>query len=1088
MLTPARRSLPLLPQDREIIKALGLSEAEYRQFLHKLPDYSGLRPGDPVAFITIGAAVWPVLLKLAAGAALLGVAALLQPKQQNAADPARIETKELDGQDIVRSDRFSPKAGFGSIQNVVTIGSTIPLVYANREEIDGVIYGGVRVNSNLLWSKVNTEGGNQFFRGIFLLGEGDEENMEIDTNQIALGDNLINGYSLGLAQSTVGRLTVYYRSGGGRITSDDYVAGRIAASDPGNSQNNGAEDVYAINDIESRQWFPSFSQATKPSNQTTFGLFAPIGNNLTYRMNPIIRPMFKPNLKPQGTNGDVVVLCYPDLTVRVKREKESDNFEGHTFIEEVDGEEDATRYLTEGTVFQYVIKARTDALREYTAGPSDDGNLAGPEAVENCRDIGSAIAARSNTYDDRLIVGELYKIGTAICVCVDRKDEPYVSAADNQPIGGGTDVWAKFQVVEPGYVQSTQTARTPGFWAARNGTNTAHLFRVAIGGFVMQRATDHVEVTIRSSVGLRINGLMSFRDAETRDYADFQSCTWAWNQVFAAGEVVYSNQYQSNTYTAPEERYSFWRIGYRKASSDDEWVYTSDLFGIRSSSGEAIYNHMRIKLPTVDRYEFRYLPVSGWEIRRDFNVSKCYVLDPQLSGVPLVDAAGLKLEFRGEEVPVSSATFRLPIGTSREYLDIPYIEAVGGGDSYIDNYGRLAELFCYDQITVNLGQPEHEIVAVNLVIKNEADPGYFSMALMGMNLQAGANLRELSQLSAYVTKGLGGVHTFPEVLQDMLTSDRYGVGSILSPKQIDTDALAETAEWTRGRKYFFDGTVSERVNVRSWAVDRAPQFLLDQIIQNGRFSLRPALYFDRPEPITGLFTAGNILPNSFRLIYFDQQQRQPPRISVKWREERRSSEVGSPGLFPVVQEVTVREATTSGRAPLRTIDLSDFCTNEQHAIDVAKLACKSARQITHQVTFKTLPTEARLELGRCIRLGLETTLYETPANGCVDEEGLVRTWPELVDGTYQVLLWDGMTDAIQETSLTISDGRSAAVNTVFCVANRQAKVRTYKVSSIGFDEDGNVDVEAVSFPTLEDTGYSSLTVDWDNPEAWKIER
>ena len=47
-----------------------------------------------------------------------------------------------------------------------------------------------------------------------------------------------------------------------------------------------------------------------------------------------------------------------------------------------------------------------------------------------------------------------------------------------------------------------------------------------------------------------------------------------------------------------------------------------------------------------------------------------------------------------------------------------------------------------------------------------------------------------------------------------------------------------------------------------------------------------------------MFTAGNILEDSFELTYFDQDQRQPPRVSVKWRQEQLNGRPRQPRLLP----------------------------------------------------------------------------------------------------------------------------------------------------------------------------------------------
>ena len=96
---------------------------------------------------------------------------LLAPKSQEP-EEANYEETKVDGQDVIRKDRFAPKNGFNSVQNVVELGSVVPIVYAKKETIGGKQYGGIRVNTNMLWSQLLSIGGGQFFRGIFFVGEG----------------------------------------------------------------------------------------------------------------------------------------------------------------------------------------------------------------------------------------------------------------------------------------------------------------------------------------------------------------------------------------------------------------------------------------------------------------------------------------------------------------------------------------------------------------------------------------------------------------------------------------------------------------------------------------------------------------------------------------------------------------------------------------------------------------------------------------------------------------------------------------------------------------------------------------------------
>jgi hypothetical protein len=109
---------------------------------------------------------------------------------------------------------------------VVGLGTTIPLVYALRETISGNSFGGVRVNTPLLWSQIWSLGSSQMLRAVFLLGEGRLDS--IDTQGFAIGNNSLGVYDLlsNTANERASRLTVYHRDNGGRLSSGNRVSGR----------------------------------------------------------------------------------------------------------------------------------------------------------------------------------------------------------------------------------------------------------------------------------------------------------------------------------------------------------------------------------------------------------------------------------------------------------------------------------------------------------------------------------------------------------------------------------------------------------------------------------------------------------------------------------------------------------------------------------------------------------------------------------------------------------------------------------------------------------------------------------------------
>ena len=242
MIDPKAR-LVLLPEDREIMALTGMSEAEYREFQLWVIEFSKPRPCQPTALGVLAT----IAINLAIGVLLTAASMLLAPKQQEP-EQAEYEEKKTDGQDIVKKDRFAPKNGFNSVQNVVELGSVVPIVYAKRETIDGNQYGGIRINTNLLWSQLMSIGGSQFFRGIFLVGEcnGDKTGPVIAEEQTALGNNLLGNFDL-RKDREAGRISIYYAPGTGRIKADDLVAGVKAENDPGNANPDAEDgDVYAI--------------------------------------------------------------------------------------------------------------------------------------------------------------------------------------------------------------------------------------------------------------------------------------------------------------------------------------------------------------------------------------------------------------------------------------------------------------------------------------------------------------------------------------------------------------------------------------------------------------------------------------------------------------------------------------------------------------------------------------------------------------------------------------------------------------------------------------------------------------------------
>lgn len=1078
MLSPRKSRVILLPEDRELINLLGWEEDQYRYFVKQASTFNDIRPGEPTAFLII-----PFLIKLTIGLALSYLGNLLTRRQSSANAPTQVSARNVDGQNIVSSGRYAPRAGFDSTQNVVEMGSVIPVVFAKREQINGVWYGGVRINTNLLWSQLFSQGTGQLLRAVFMISEGPIG--ALDPRQFAIGDNLLGSYDLETSGNTSGRISIYFRSGGGLIRSSDLIAGRAAANDEGNAETSGGNGVFDVRGVN-QQYKNDFCYVSKPTNQTRFGLYAGAGNGLQYRINPVIRPASFPQLFPKGRNGDSRVSCNQDVQAKAEQLRQNALFSTRSGIVSVNGVAsgiDQGYSVGVGETFVYVLSKSSDYDTLFKI------QVSGPDGKARCVDAAQAVASRQRQWDDSIVVGELYKIGTAHAICVSRSPagEVFVSEAENEPKGGGADIFATFRIVKSGTFSAAGTAiyeSASAFVPIRTGTLTPHLLRMSISSFIVDRPTQIIEIGYKSTLGIRISGLMNFRDAESVQETNYQSCVRYGGDIIKQGKKFTTKNINSGTVSISERRYSFFRIGCRIAGSNNAFTELNINFGISSQTQQASYNYLRLQFPTTQRWEVRHIPISGWEVRANIYPHPLIVLDSRITGPARTGASnGFVFNYSGKVVARSPATFGLA-------STVPRRGSLGIGPrdagSYVDAFGALAEIFNHDEIQSSASEPEHEIAYVNLISSNPAVPSYANIALAGVTLRSGPGFSELNQFSVYVNQGFGNVHLFPQCYAIALTNPAFGAGEVLSPAQIDFDSFDYSSTWNYNRRYFYDIGISNPQNLRSNGAETAKLFLLDLSTKNGKFHLSPVAEFGKQYVPTALFTSGNA--DSVNVSERDSQDRQPVRVSVKWREERQSDDAQGRGLFPVIREITVSEAGTPQNAPLVQIDMSEFATSELHAVDVGKMECRERRLITHDVNIECLPDRNALEPGAIIKVGMELLAYEQPNNGIILADGstTATSGSALSDGSYNVVLWDGVGD-LQEVTINVTGGKVVGYSSaVFCIADSVQTTQTFKTQVISYNDEGNLEITASYYP-LDSNGYSLLLDGWDDPSAWVIE-
>ena len=142
-------------------------------------------------------------------------------------------------------------------------------------------------------------------RAIFLAG-GEIENFDADL--WAIGSNFLKVINLVATPNTRAARVCVYVSKDGAIIETDRVFGRSGPNDRrinrgGSSSAISSDEVFKVQLGASQTETSAFSSVHTPSSNTTFGVYEFIGNDLAYKVNPIIQAAasFKQSLKVMVT-------------------------------------------------------------------------------------------------------------------------------------------------------------------------------------------------------------------------------------------------------------------------------------------------------------------------------------------------------------------------------------------------------------------------------------------------------------------------------------------------------------------------------------------------------------------------------------------------------------------------------------------------------------------------------------------------------------------------------------------------------------------------------------------------------------------
>ena len=451
----------------------------------------------------------------------------------------------------------------------------------------------------------------------------------------------------------------------------------------------------------------------------------------------------------------------------------------------------------------------------------------------------------------------------------------------------------------------------------------------------------------------------------------------------------------------------------------------------------------------------------------------------------------------------------------------------GSGDNAIsDNYwsiintnpnNAIADYYLYDsEDSSHSSQPEHEIVFVNEVKKSDDEQfvNYPDLAMAGLRIHSTQEITSLSNLSAFITDGIKtqrlindsgdtvsetvskqSTNNFVEIAYDLLTNDVYGAAELIGTRGVNRSEMIEAAKYCYKNGFTWDGVIDKRFNLREFIFEHAAYNLLDFSIKGGQFSLRPSFPVKSdftinyqasvPDPsipgsggidIKALFSDGNM--RNLQVSFLTPEEREMFKATVLYREDK-------PTSFPETKVKTyaydydnIAQAELK-KLPEEVFDLSNWCTNEEHAHQFAAIALATRKEVDHGITFETTPTSVLGVLpGDYIRVISEVTHTSRFNNGSVDKDGFV-TSRIAISGTINVYYWKpGNLGQVQSGSLSVgSDGKvqqGSLIGTLFAQIDTTTEDRLYKIESLTYGEEGFIKVAASHAPLTSDNKLAVL--------------
>ena len=214
----------------------------------------------------------------------------------------------------------------------------------------------------------------------------------------------------------------------------------------------------------------------------------------------------------------------------------------------------------------------------------------------------------------------------------------------------------------------------------------------------------------------------------------------------------------------------------------------------------------------------------------------------------------------------------------------------------LNPFDAVTDYYQYDaERSSHQDGPEHEIVYVNEQSSSTTSPPYelpqAGIANVALRISSSKEWNSFSQFSAYIKQGIrverlidntiGATNLFPEIVFALLTDTRFGLADSIGVSSVDRERMVTAAKFCEANGFYWDGVITDKVNVREFIYQNAIFNLLDFTILGGKFSLFPSVPFNpsnfeiqrKQRPLVrALFTDGNT--KSLKVSFLAPEERQ----------------------------------------------------------------------------------------------------------------------------------------------------------------------------------------------------------------------